>query len=601
MMIAAAARCAQVRYSLQSDYEHLFAVDPLLGAVTTRVSFDREHLPSLSFVVVASDLGVPSPLSSSTLVHVAVVNVDDHAPGFDRRDYAFVVYENRPPGTEVGHVIAVDRDDDDDDDDAAGGPTDFRFRYDLVPDLIAAFSSADDDDNRRRFVDEFPLPFGINSATGRIVTRSALDRERRAEYRLRALAHATSGLFRTVTATARVVVHVLDVNDNRPRIHWPPPPNNGVAPSSSLDPLRVSALAPPGHVIAVVSADDPDAGDNGRLRYAVVVGGSEGDERGDAEGPSLFGTMSPDDGRIVVRRPLVDCVGTPSTSASPSSSRSAVTLASSTSAAVRTFSLKIVVSDSGTPRLTAAAVLNVVVDGNLPFAHAQRTVSGGDGDTKTGSGTTGNGGGAAATTLATVVIVLSCLSALFVLLLVAVIVVLRRYLADRKEFDRRNKDGGGSSSGCGGGKANVLSNVLSTTTYRMNSPSSSCSLMKRYNGGDSTTLADVTRCRRRPEADGNAEIGTAGAEDETCARFRRRGVDDADDNDDEEPEVDHIKIFQSGRLDAILAGNGMATTQCGGLSCRERLLLVSAGSGSDCAQQLSADDNTAEVTAYFRM
>jgi len=54
-----------------------------------------------------------------------------------------------------------------------------------------------------------------------IFTKVVLDRERVAHFRLRATARVAA--VHHGTAVARVDVHVADLNDNRPRVHWPPP------------------------------------------------------------------------------------------------------------------------------------------------------------------------------------------------------------------------------------------------------------------------------------------------------------------------------------------------------------------------------------------
>lgn len=333
--------------------------------------------------MIAIDLGVPASLSSTATIHVNVLDADDHAPTFDRHDYTFAVYENRPIGTDVGRVTAVDHDIKSGNDVDDSGDGEYRFRYDLVPDQVM-YAGGGDEYYPNGGHGEYPFPFGINPTSGRIFTRSTLDRERRSEYRLHVLAHATTGVFRSVTSTARVVVHVLDVNDNRPRIHWPPPPRSRDSEAVLLasDPIRVSAAAPVGHVIAVVSAEDPDAGENGRLQYTVIGI----DDNGDV-GARLFGAVSPEEGRIIVRGSLAD----------------SLTMASSSVMLSRSFALTVVVSDCGFPRMTATSVLNIVVDSTLTFAHAhQRTVALGSGKRSTV--------GAAHSTA--VIVVMSCLSAM---------------------------------------------------------------------------------------------------------------------------------------------------------------------------------------------
>ena len=141
--------------------------------------------------MIAYDLGVP-PRSSTATVRLFVR--EDASLTFDARSYSFVVFENQSPHTEVGQVTAVN-------------PTASPIRYDLFPEVAEADFDVD-------------VAFEINATTGKIYTKVVLDRERLAHFRLRATARGAA--VHVGTAVARVGIHVADLNDNRPRVHWPP-------------------------------------------------------------------------------------------------------------------------------------------------------------------------------------------------------------------------------------------------------------------------------------------------------------------------------------------------------------------------------------------
>lgn len=57
----------------------------------------------------AEDHGVPQ-LSTSQVLSVHIIDVNDEAPVFQRSEYEAQVMENKGPGTTVMKVIATDRD-----------------------------------------------------------------------------------------------------------------------------------------------------------------------------------------------------------------------------------------------------------------------------------------------------------------------------------------------------------------------------------------------------------------------------------------------------------------------------------------------------------
>lgn len=87
-----------------------FSIDSNTGWISTRKDLDHESNPSYRFTVVASDLGETVSLSSTTMLTVAVSDINDNPPRFLEQHYVGSVQESDPPG----EVVAVlnTRDDD---------------------------------------------------------------------------------------------------------------------------------------------------------------------------------------------------------------------------------------------------------------------------------------------------------------------------------------------------------------------------------------------------------------------------------------------------------------------------------------------------------
>ena len=82
--------------------------------------------------------------------------------------------------------------------------------------------------------------------------------QRRSVYELTVSARPDAASSSSLSGTADVVVTVVDVNDNSPAFTFP---------SAANDTVHVSSAAPPGHVIAHLSARDDDDADNARLTF----------------------------------------------------------------------------------------------------------------------------------------------------------------------------------------------------------------------------------------------------------------------------------------------------------------------------------------------
>ena len=99
-------------------------------------------------------------------------------------------------------------------------------------------------------------PFNVTSNTGWIILVGQLDRETVERYSL--IVVATDNGTPAATATASVIVTVLDSNDNEPRFE------------KEVYTFEILENLPSGVLIGTVRASDPDLGKNALLRFSVV-------------------------------------------------------------------------------------------------------------------------------------------------------------------------------------------------------------------------------------------------------------------------------------------------------------------------------------------
>jgi len=230
------------------DGEPCAAVDPTSGAIMTSASFDRERATRCEIFVIAYDGGVPQR-SARVSVHITVADVDDSSAKFQRYNYIFTVAENQPANTKVGQVIATDAD--------------------QVPfsDVVYAIDRITGYDSNGSIVIFPRAAFSVDSSTGHIVTSFPLDRETASGYRLDVTAISTIDGPRS-TATAKVVVRIVDLNDNAPVFLFPA--ETETATGRENNPLTVPVSATVGDSVATIFATDADASANGQLVYTIT-------------------------------------------------------------------------------------------------------------------------------------------------------------------------------------------------------------------------------------------------------------------------------------------------------------------------------------------
>ncbi|XP_012604412.2 protocadherin beta-6 [Microcebus murinus] len=186
-------------------------------------ALDREEQPRLRLTLTALDGGSP-PRSGTSEIHIQVLDSNDNAPEFAQELYEAQVPENSPLGSLVIAVSARDLD--------AGSFGEVSY---------ALFQ-----------VDDVNQPFEINTITGEIRLRKALDYEEFQSYHVDIEATDGGGL----TGKCSVVLKVLDVNDNAPELTM----------SSLISPIPENL---PEITVAVFSVSDADSGHNQQVICSI--------------------------------------------------------------------------------------------------------------------------------------------------------------------------------------------------------------------------------------------------------------------------------------------------------------------------------------------
>lgn len=103
-----------IRYTLapaegKDDDRKYFQIDPKTGVIQTKLLLDHEVKPVYYVAAVATDSGIP-PLSSSVLVSVNVLDLNDNAPHFPQYYYDVVISDQASRGQFVTKLLASDKD-----------------------------------------------------------------------------------------------------------------------------------------------------------------------------------------------------------------------------------------------------------------------------------------------------------------------------------------------------------------------------------------------------------------------------------------------------------------------------------------------------------
>ena len=189
---------------------------------------DREVKDKYEFQVVAYDRGTP-PLSGSVSIEVIILDVNDNSPQFDNDTYVIRIREDLAVDKVVLKIHASDPD------------------LGLNGEVRYAFST--------RTSRLFGNVFAINSLTGEIILRRALDYEAVNTYVLEVVAKDRGT--DAIPASTKVHIHVVDVNDNSPQISF--------AMALGTDKIEIQEHSPLRTFVEHISVSDEDHGNNGKV------------------------------------------------------------------------------------------------------------------------------------------------------------------------------------------------------------------------------------------------------------------------------------------------------------------------------------------------
>uniref|UniRef100_UPI003AAE8F78 protocadherin alpha-8-like isoform X2 n=1 Tax=Centroberyx gerrardi TaxID=166262 RepID=UPI003AAE8F78 len=209
---------------VQSGGEHSVSAELVL-----QKALDREKQAVIKLTLTAVDGGKP-PRTGTLQIIVNVLDDNDNTPSFSKSLYKARVRENAPVGSIVIQLNATDLDE------GENG----RLVYTFVK--RANLNPAD--------------MFFINAETGEITVKGNLDHEAQSAYEIRV--QATDQGYSPRSANGKLLVEVVDVNDNAPEILV----------TSLMSPVKEDAEI--GSVVALVTVTDKDGGNNGLTSCKLI-------------------------------------------------------------------------------------------------------------------------------------------------------------------------------------------------------------------------------------------------------------------------------------------------------------------------------------------
>ncbi|XP_067899944.1 protocadherin-18-like [Heterodontus francisci] len=190
---------------------------------------DREQQASYELRLIASDRGTP-PKSGSSLLKISIADSNDNSPVFEHAAYTIDLLENSPEGSLLIDLNATDPDE------GSNGKVIYSFSSHVSPQVMETFH--------------------IDADTGHLLLLRPVDYELSQTYEIDAQAQDLGP--NSIPAHCKIIIKVVDVNDNPPEIAIT------LVPLGS-DVASVSEAAPKETFIAVVRVEDKDSGLNGQV------------------------------------------------------------------------------------------------------------------------------------------------------------------------------------------------------------------------------------------------------------------------------------------------------------------------------------------------
>ncbi len=187
---------------------------------------DRETQSSFTLLLEAFDGGDPV-LSGTVQIHITVLDINDNAPVFKQKIYKTTITENAPKGTILTVVSASDADE--------------------ASNSVVTYYISDTMDGN-----VFDM-FLVKEQTGELILNGQVDYEEVSHYELNIQAKDQGSL----SNACKVIIDVLDINDNSPSIQ--------ILSSSHSIPEGSKS----GTVVAMLNVDDLDSGVNGQVQCVI--------------------------------------------------------------------------------------------------------------------------------------------------------------------------------------------------------------------------------------------------------------------------------------------------------------------------------------------
>ncbi|KAI4896458.1 hypothetical protein NFI96_015228 [Prochilodus magdalenae] len=186
---------------------------------------DRELEQEVNLILTAVDGGTP-PRSGTVAIHVTVLDANDNAPVFSQSVYEVSLPENSPLNIAVATVSATDADE--------GVNGEVLYAFDHISETNKEF-------------------FKLDSKSGEISLIGSIDFEEETSFELQIQAKDGPGL----TTYSKVIIDVIDVNDNAP----------GILIKSLNSPVPENTS--PGTEVGIINVQDRDSGNNGQVHCSL--------------------------------------------------------------------------------------------------------------------------------------------------------------------------------------------------------------------------------------------------------------------------------------------------------------------------------------------
>lgn len=191
---------------------------------------DRELKSSYELQLTASDKGVPQK-SGSSLLKISISDSNDNSPSFEQQSYIIQLLENSPVGTLLIDLNATDPDE------GANGKVVYSFSSHVSPKIMETFR--------------------IDSEKGHLTLLKQVDYEITKSYEIDAQAQDMGP--NSIPAHCKIIIKIVDVNDNRPEISL-----NLMSPEKE-ETAYISEGSPLDTFVALVRVQDKDSGVNGEV------------------------------------------------------------------------------------------------------------------------------------------------------------------------------------------------------------------------------------------------------------------------------------------------------------------------------------------------